>query len=92
MVISIKYLFNDNDDDDDDDNDDHLMYLLPLDETVASTAVFVVVSRANGRKRFWGQLNNSKAVRDRPYDIYEPYFLFSNVNLKPPIKWSMMLH
>ena len=37
---------------------------LPLDEAIASRAVLVVVSgsdvRADGRKRFWSQLNNSK--------------------------------
>ena len=36
---------------------------LPLDEAVASRAVFVVVSGSDGRadwlKRFWSQLNNS---------------------------------
>ena len=36
-------------------------------EAIASRAVFVIVSRAGGRKRFWSQLNNSKTVRDRPY-------------------------
>ena len=39
-------------------------WLLPLDEAIASRAVFVIVSasdgRADGRKRFWSQLNNSK--------------------------------
>ena len=42
---------------------------MPLDE--ASIAVFVIVSgsdgRADGRKRFWSQLNSSKTVRVRPY-------------------------
>ena len=41
--------------------------LLLLDETVASRAVFVIVSGSDGWKRFWSELNNSKTVRDRPY-------------------------
>ena len=45
--------------------------LLPLDEAIASRALFVIVSRldelADGSKRFWGQLNNSKTVTDRQY-------------------------
>ena len=45
----------------------YLFPFLPLDEVVASRAVFVIVSRSDGRKRFWSQLNNSKTVRDRPY-------------------------
>ena len=44
---------------------------LPLDEAVASRAVFAIVSRSSrqaiGRKRFWSQLNNSQTVRDRPF-------------------------
>ena len=55
--------------------------LLPLDEAMASRAVFVIASwsdgRVEGRKRFWSQLNNPKAVRDRrwganrnPWAIY----------------------
>ena len=48
---------------------------LPLDEGVASRAVFVIVSRWDGQagrqKRFWSQLinffYNSKTVRDRPH-------------------------
>ena len=43
-----------------------LLLLLPLDETVAYRAVFVIVSGPDewmgGRKRFGGQLNNSKTV------------------------------
>ena len=42
----------------------HLGPFLPLDEAIASRAVSVIVSgsdgRADGRKRFWSQLNNSK--------------------------------
>ena len=38
--------------------------ILLLDEAVASKTVFVIVTwsdeRADGRKRFWSQLNNSK--------------------------------
>ena len=45
--------------------------LLPLDEAIASRAVFAIVSgsgwQTGGRKRFWSQLNNSNTVRDRPY-------------------------
>ena len=42
--------------------------LLPLDEAVASRVVFVIVFGADGRGRFWGQLNNSKkTVKYRPY-------------------------
>ena len=41
---------------------------LPLDEAVASRAVFVIASGSDGRaERLWSQLNNSKTVRDRPY-------------------------
>ena len=40
---------------------------LPLDEAIASRAVFVIVSGSDGRKRFWSQLNYPKTVRDRPY-------------------------
>ena len=44
---------------------------LPLYETVASGAVFDIVSgsgrRADGWKCFWSQLNNSKTIRDRPH-------------------------
>ena len=40
---------------------------LPLDEVVASRAVFVNVSGSDGRKRFWNQLNNSKTVSYKPY-------------------------
>ena len=44
---------------------------MPLDEAIASRAVFVIVSgsdgRTGGRKRFWSQLNNSKTVIDRSY-------------------------
>ena len=44
---------------------------LPLDEAVASRLVIVIASgsdgRADWRKRFWSQLNNSQTVRDRPY-------------------------
>ena len=40
---------------------------LPLDEAIVSIAVFVIVSGSDGRKRFRGQLNNSKTVRDIPY-------------------------
>ena len=43
---------------------------LPLDDAIASRIVFVIASgsggRADGRKRFWNQLSNSKPVRDRP--------------------------
>ena len=40
---------------------------LPLDEAIASRAVFVNVSGSDGRagrKRVWGQLTNFKMVRD----------------------------
>ena len=43
------------------------MAFLPLDEAVASRAVFVIVSGADGLTGLWGQLNNSKTVRDIPY-------------------------
>ena len=36
--------------------------VLPLDEAVGYRAVFVIVSRSDGQKRFWSQLNNSKTV------------------------------
>ena len=36
----------------------HLVKLLPLDEAIASRAVFVIVSGSDGRKRFLSQLNN----------------------------------
>ena len=44
------------------------LHVLALDEAIASRALFVIVSGSNGRgdgqtvgrKRFWGQLNNSK--------------------------------
>ena len=39
----------------------------PLDEATVSRVVFVIVSGSDGRKCFWSQLNNSKAVRDRRY-------------------------
>ena len=39
---------------------------LPLDETIASRAVFVIVSGSDGgtggRKRFWNQLNNLQLI------------------------------
>ena len=52
-----------------------LCYILPLDEAVASRAVFVIEPwsdgqkgvRADGRKRFWSQLNKSKTVTGIPY-------------------------
>ena len=50
-----------------------LFLFLPLDEAIAiaSRALFVIVSgsdgRADGWKRLWSQLNNSKTVTDRPY-------------------------
>ena len=37
-----------------------LFSLLPLDEPVASRAVFVTVSRPDRRKRYWSKLTNSK--------------------------------
>ena len=41
---------------------------MPLDEAIASRAVFVIVSGSDGRaETLLGQLNNSKTVRDRPY-------------------------
>ena len=40
---------------------------LPLDESVASMAAFVILSGGDGWRRFWSQLSNSKTVRDRPY-------------------------
>ena len=50
---------------------DTAIAFLPLDEAIASRAVFVIASgsdgRTGGRKRYWSQLNNSKTVRDRPY-------------------------
>ena len=39
---------------------------LPLDEAIASRAVFVIIFESGGRKCFWSQPNNSKTVRDRP--------------------------
>ena len=44
-----------------------LVRFLSLDEAIASSAVFVIVSGSDGRKRFWSHLNNSKTVR---YIIY----------------------
>ena len=42
-------------------------WFLPLDEVIASRAVFVIVFVSDGRKRFWSQLNNSKTVSDRSH-------------------------
>ena len=48
---------------------------MPLDEAVASRAVFVIVSesggRAGGPKRFWSQLTNSKTARDSIYSKFK---------------------
>ena len=41
---------------------------LPLDEAIASTAVFVIISGSDGRaETVWSKLNKSKTVWDRPY-------------------------
>ena len=40
--------------------------VLLFDEAIASRVVFVI-SRADGQRRFWNQLNNSKTISARPY-------------------------
>ena len=59
-----------------------LPFILPLDEAIASRAVFVIVSGSGGRTCFWSLLNNSKTVWDIPRvsmgRSYEPMGGLSN--------------
>ena len=70
----------------------HIMSLLPLDEAIASTAIFVCAS--DGRKRFWSQLNNSKTVRDRPYVSWGAnragYRMSSSLSSRPQTEGSQI--
>ena len=67
---------------------------LPIDEAVASRAVFGIVSASDGRTggrkcSFWIQLNNSKTVRDRPYVSYNGELIGINVRgIESAHPWS----
>ena len=58
-------------------------HFYPLDEAIASRALFVAVSGSDGRKRFWCRLNNSKTVSDRPMCQFNGELIIGRLPNKP---------